>query len=133
MKTHLKTTIVAALTLASLATSASAMISGDRFTELATAVTNTASGPDAWAFDVRGNHDVSNIEVYGLSELGRDGAALDTYLATHNADLDSFQSAVRAHAKMNSKLNANGYSSSDVVAYRETGRNSVWLIVDDTK
>ena len=127
----MKTILAATLMVATLATSASAMISGDRFNELATAVTNHASGPDIWSFRVRGNQEVTIVEVYGLSELGRDGAALGSYLGTHDADLGSFQRAVGANAKMAAKLNAKGFSASDVVAYRETGNNSVWLIVND--
>lgn len=132
MKTQIKASLIAALVATGAAGTASAMIPADAFNELARAVTNHASSPAEWTYDVRAEQDDATVQIFRLSQVSG-GAALDAYLDNNTVDLSDFQSAVAKNGKLSSRLHGAGYSASDVVAYRGGSSDIIWLFVDDTK
>ena len=134
MKSILKASaIVAAVAAAAPAFAMTVGDTGGQFGALASAVTNTAQSPDTWASRVHRNQDNPHVQIIGLSEAGADGAALNSYLDSASVDLRDFQRAVNGNPAMKISLNAEGFSSGDVVAYQAFGKDNIRLYVDDIK
>ncbi len=129
----LATTATLVLVAALSAGAASAMSQGDRFNELASAAVDKNTNVSTWALQIGGIQDNPFVDVVGLSELGGDGAALDSYLGTTSVDLSDFQRAVGANYSMAIALNGSNFSASDVVAYKNISGGKIRLVVDDIR
>jgi len=132
----LATTATLALVAALSAGAASAMTindTGHQFNELASAAVGKNTNASTWASSVSSIQDNPFVEVVSLSDLGGNGAALDSYLDTTSVDLSDFQRAVRGNYSMAIALNGDNFSASDVVAMKIISGGTVRLVVDDTK
>lgn len=85
--------------------------------------------------DLSGVTDEASVTIMLLSSLEGDAAtesaALDQALSANADAMTSLQASVEANATINAKLEAEGYTSSDVVAIQSNADGSVVVYVDD--
>ena len=88
-----------------------------------------------WASSISGLTGTPDIEIVKLSELKGEGAensaALDKALTDTASDAGAARAAIEANAELKGALEAESFTSQDVVAVQVEGSNQVTLVVDD--